>query len=176
MKSLYHAVNAVAELSGPPLQERRLMLEFPPRAEAAKRPGLNVGLVGLLGASNLDPAVINGWVTEWKLAFEAAMENSRVDLRIHRARVNYYEKAIQALLAGDNPRAALWPLLQTWTLAVDVLPHHAVVAWRSACEQLHLMAAGFEEHVNGLDQYLDEVESLLDELAAENGLETSTSI
>jgi hypothetical protein len=30
--------------------------------------------------------------------------------------------------------------------------------------------------VNGLDQYLDEVEILLDELAAEHGLETSTSI
>ena len=28
MKSLFHAANAVAELSGPPLQERRLMLEF----------------------------------------------------------------------------------------------------------------------------------------------------
>ncbi len=176
MKSLYHAVNAVAELSGPPLQERRLMLEFPARAETAKRPGLNAGLVGLLGATNLDPAILSEWLTEWKLAFEAAMENSRVDPRIHRARLNYYEKAIQAMLAGDNSRAALWPLLQTWTLAVDVLPHHAVVAWRSACEQLHLTGSGFEEHVNGLDQYLDEVESLLDELAAENGLETSTSI
>ena len=38
IKSLYHAVNAVAELSGPPLHERRLLLEFPSRAEAAQRP------------------------------------------------------------------------------------------------------------------------------------------
>jgi len=176
MKSLYHAINAVAELSGPPLQERRLMLEFPPRAETAKRPGMNAGLIGLLGASNLDPAVINEWISEWKLAFEAAMENSHVDLRIHPARLNYYEKAIRAILAGDNPRAALWPLLQTWTLAVEVLPDHAVSAWRSACDQLKLTTSGFEDHVNGLDQYLDEVEALLDELATEHGLETSTSI
>lgn len=176
MKSLYHAVNAVAELSGPPLQERRLMLEFPARAETAKRPGMSVGLVGLLGASNLELTTINDWVSEWKLAFEAAMENSRVDPRIHPARLNYYEKAIKAILAGENPRAALWPLLQTWTLAVDVLSDHAMSAWRSACEQLQLTAAGFEEHVNGLDQYLDEVEALLDELSAEHGLETSTSI
>jgi hypothetical protein len=34
----------------------------------------------------------------------------------------------------------------------------------------------FEDHVSGLDQYLDEVEILLDELATEHGLETSTSI
>ncbi len=152
------------------------MLEFPPRAEAAKRPGLNAGLIGLLGASNLEPAAINDWVSEWKLAFEAAVENTRVDPRIHRARLNYYEKAIKAMLGSDNPRVALWPLLQTWTLAVEVLPHHAVVAWRSACERLRLTAGGFEEHVSGLDQYLDEVEALLDELATEHGLETSTSI
>jgi hypothetical protein len=176
MKSLYHAVNAVAELSGPPLQERRLMLDFPERAETAKRPGMNAGLIGLLGASNLDTSTMNEWVPEWKLAFEAAMENSRVDPCIHPARVNYYEKAIRAILAGENPRAALWPLLQTWTFAVDVLPDASLSAWRSACEQLSLTTPGFEEHVSGLDQFLDEVEVLLDELAAEHGLETSTSI
>ena len=176
MKSLYHAVNAVAELSGPPLQERRLMLEFAPRAEMAQRPGMNAGLAGLLGASHLDPAFINDWIPEWRLAFESAMENSRVDPRIHPARLNYYEKAIRSILAGENPRAALWPLLQTWTLAVDVLPEDAQRAWQSACEQLRLTAADFEEHVNGLDQYLDEVEILLDELATQHGLETSTSI
>ena len=176
MKSLFHAVNAVAELSGPPLQERRLMLEFLPRAETAQRPGLSAGLVGLLGATDLDPSVIMEWLPDWKVAFEAAAENSRVDPRIHPARLNYYEKAIRAMQAGENPHAALWPLLQTWTLAVDVLPEDASTLWRSVCEQLHLTASGFEEHVNGLDQYLDEVEILLDELATQHGLETSTSI
>jgi hypothetical protein len=176
MKSIYHAVNSVAELSGPPLQERRLLLEFPPRAETAQRPGMTAALFALLGGSHLDPAFINDWIPEWRLAFEAAAENSRVDPRIHPARLNYYEKAIRSMLAGETPRAALWPLLQTWTLAVDVLPDQAVDAWRSACEQLKLTSAGFEDHVNGLDQYLDEVEILLDELATQYGLETSTSI
>jgi predicted nucleotidyltransferase len=176
MKSLYHAVNAVAELSGPPLQERRLMLEFAPRAETAQRPGMNDGLIDLLGALNLGPSVMDAWIPEWKQAFEAAMENSLVDLRIHPARLNYYEKAIRAMLAGENPQAALWPLLQTWTLAVDVLSDQTLSAWRSACDQLNFTPAGFEEHVNGLDQYFDEVEVLLDELATQYGLETSTSI
>ena len=176
MKALYHAVNAVAELSGPPLQERRLMLDFASRAETAQRPGMSAALTGLLGANELDPALMNGWVSDWKLAFEAAMENPRVDGRIHPARLNYYEKAIKAMLAEENPHAALWPLLQTWTLAVEVLPEHALEAWHSACGQLKLTAAGLEEHVEGLDQFIDEVEVLLDELAAEHGLETSTSI
>ncbi len=176
MKSLYHAVNAVAELSGPPLQERRLMLDFPSRAETAQRPGMNAGLIGLLGASALDPSQISAWLPEWKLAFEAATEVEGVDARIHPARVNYYEKGINAILSGATPHAALWPLLQTWTLAVDVLPDHLVDMWRSACDQLGLTTLGFKERVEGLDQYLDEVEALLDELAKEHGLETSTSI
>ena len=176
LKSLYHAVNAVAELSGPPLQERRLMLEFPSRAETAQRPGMNIGLIGLMGASALDSSQFNAWIPEWKLAFEAASESSRVDGRIHSARLNYYEKAISAIAGSETPHAALWPLLQTWTLAVDVLPEHFVDAWRSVCGQLGLTATSFEERVEGLDHFLDEVEALLDELAREHGLETSTSI
>lgn len=176
MKSLYHAVNAVAELSGPPLQERRLMLEFAGRAETAQRPGMDAALVGLMGASALEPSVIRSWLPDWKLAFESAMESSRVDPRIDLARVNYYEKAILAMLEGEKPHSALWPLMQTWTLAVDVLPDLAANPWRAACGQLGLAAAGIEERVEALDAFLDEVEILLDDLAAQYGLETSTSI
>lgn len=175
MKSLYHAVNAVAELSGPPVQERRLMLEFASRAETAQRPEMNAGLISLLGASELDASSMSVWMSEWKLAFESAMESNRVDPRIHPARLNYYEKAIQAILASDNPRAALWPLLQTWTLAAEVLSDHALEPWRSACGYLGLTVPGFEGRVEGLDRFLDDVEALLDELATQYGLETSTS-
>ena len=175
MQSLYYAVNAVAELSGPPLHERRLLLEFPARANAAQRPGMTDSLYALLGVSELDTAAIPSWLPHWKLAFESAMENSRVDSRIHPARVNYYEKAIQTMLAGDNPPAALWSLLQTWSLAAEVLPESTLDSWRSACSQLEMTAPGMEEHVHGLDHFLDEVEGLLDELATQHGLETSTS-
>lgn len=174
MKSLYHAVNAVAELSGPPLQERRLMLEFADRAETAQRPGMDAALIGLMGASVLDPSTIQSWIPDWKLAFESAVENSRVDARIHPTRLNYYEKAVTAMLEGGKPRAALWPLLHTWTLAVDAVPQEEG-PWRSACGQLGLVA-GMGERVDALDHFLDEVEALLDELAAQYGLETSTSI
>jgi hypothetical protein len=95
---------------------------------------------------------------------------------VHPARVNYYEKAIVAMLGGNAPKAALWPLLRTWTLAAEVLPEAGQTAWRSACAQLGLTETGIEERVNGLDQFLDEVEGLLDDLAAQNGLETSASI
>lgn len=176
MKSLFHGVNAVAELSGPPLYERRLMLEFLPRAETAQRPMMNAELVSLIGASELDVSQVTSWMPDWKLAFEAATENSHIDARIHPARVNYYEKAIQAMLAGETPHAAVWPLLQTWSLAADVLPDHFTETWRVACGQLGFTGIGFEERVERLDKFLDEVEALLDELAVQYGLETSTSI
>ena len=175
MESLFQAVNAVAELSGPPLHERRLLLEFASRAETAQRPEMNAALIHLLGAAELDPSIMNEWLPDWKVAFEAAMGNVDVDARIHPVRVNYYEKAIQAMLAGDTPHAALWPLLQTWTLAADVLPEHALDAWHNVCAQLGFTGTGIEAHANGLDNFLDEVEALLDELATQHGLETSTS-
>ncbi|NWG32894.1 MAG: hypothetical protein HXY42_00505 [Chloroflexi bacterium] len=176
MKSLYHAINAVAELSGPPLQERRLMLEFASRAETAQRPGMDAALVGLMGASALEPSLLRSWIPEWRVAFESASESSRVDARIHPARLNYYEKAIRAMLEGEKPVAALWSLLHTWTLAVEVLPELSASPWRAVCGHLGLTAAGMGERVEALDHFLDEVEALLDELAAQYGLETSTSI
>ena len=176
MSSLYHAVNAVAELSGPPLAERRVMLDFAARAEAASRPGMEAALVGLMGASALDSSKLEAWVPEWKSAFEMAMQNHRVDASIHATRVNYYEKAFAAMLGSEKPVCALWPLFHTWTLAAEVLPDDALEAWRAACGELGLCWVGFDQRVSGLDHFLNEVEALLDELATQHGLETSTSI
>ncbi len=176
MRSLYHAVNAVAELSGPPLAERRVLLDFASRAEAAQRPGMEAALVGLLGASDLDASAMNEWLTQWKSDFEAALSSNRVEARIHPTRMNYYFKAMEAMLGGDQPKAVLWSLLRTWTFAAEVLPEPGLEAWRSACGQLGLGWVGFDQRVSGLDHFLDEVEALLDDLAAQHGLETSTSI
>ncbi len=172
-KSLFHAVNAVAELSGPPIQERRLLLEFPARAEAAKRPNLTAGLFGLIGASGVGAETLSTWLPQWKEAFTAASGNARVDGRIHAARVNYYEKAFRSMLEGDHPSAALWPLIQTWTLAAQVLPEEDTAPWLAACTALGLAGGNFAQRVEALDQYLDEVDILLDAFASSNGLETS---
>ena len=176
MKSLYYAVNAVAELSGPPLGERRLMLEFAARAETAQRPGMEAALVGLLGASGLGIEMMRSWLPDWKLAFESATESARGDTRIDLTRMNYYEKAITSMLESEKPITALWPLLHTWTFAVDVLPDLASNPWRAVCGQLGLTAVGIEERLEGLDHFLDEVEVLLDDLAGQYGLETSTTL
>ena len=170
MKSLYHAINTVAEISGPPIQERRLLLEFPARAEAIQKPGLAAGAFGLLGANNVDAEKVKSWLSDWKTAFKTASEQPAVDVRIHATRLNYYEKSIKGMLEGENPLAALWPLIHTWTLAVESLNGDHLKFWQTAVTELGLLGSGFEERVQGLDQYIDGIEILLDELAKASGI------
>ena len=176
LKSLYHAANVIAELQGPPLPERRLLLLFPSLAEQAGRPGLSVGLLGLLGGAGLDVTVLESWLPGWESDFKAAFETGKADVRIQPARLNYYKKCFEAMLGGDDPVVMLWPLLHTWTNATAVLPESETGSWREVCSILGLSGERFAEHVEGLDHYLDELDILLDEMAEANGLETSTSI
>jgi hypothetical protein len=176
LKSLYHAANVIAELSGPPLPERRLLMLFPALAEQAGRPGLSMGLLGLLGGASLQASVLEGWIPDWESTFKAAFETGKAEVRIQIPRLNYYKKGFEAMLGGDQPAAMLWPLLTTWTNAAVALPENETQAWQAACTTLGLSGKRFSEHVEGLDHYLDELDILLDEIAEANGLETSNRI
>jgi hypothetical protein len=171
------AANAVAELNGGPLAERRLLSDFPGRAQAAQRPELAAALFNLLGASQIDADVLDNWLEPWQVEFLAAAERGgRVDARVHAARLNYYEKGIRHMLQDETPLTALWPLIHTWTLAAGVLfePHGG--GWIEACNRLGLLGQPLEDKVAALDNFLDEIEARLDEVAEANGLETSTTI
>lgn len=182
LRVLGYAGNTVAELTGGPLAERRFLLDFPARAQAADCSNFTATQFNLIGASQVDANTLSGWLPDWKNAFLAAAENSRVDQSIHADRLNYYMKAIEALIAGETPLTGLWPLINTWTLAVNAIepatdPGEAEVGpWKTAVKKLGLLGAGFEERVSQLDLYLDEIEAHLDEIAVANGLETSTSL
>jgi hypothetical protein len=176
LKSLYHAANVIAELHGPPLPERRLLLLFPALAEQAGRPGLSAGLLGLLGGSGLEASILEGWLPGWESTFKSGFESGKAETRIHTARLNYYKKGFEALLGGETPVALLWPLLTTWTNAAVALPAAETGDWQAACEALGLSGRRFAEHVQGLDHYLDELDILLDEIAQSNGLESSARI
>jgi hypothetical protein len=176
MKSLFHALNAVVELSGPPIQERRLLLEFPARAEASGLTGMAAKAFGLLGASHVDVEKLHLWFSDWKSAFKLASEKTNVDLRINPLRMNYYEKAIKAMLEGDIPFAAIWPLLHTWTLAAEVLEGDHFNFWQKAVSELGLLGSGFAERVDELDHFIDDIEIIFDEIARENGLDVSTGL
>jgi hypothetical protein len=171
LKAIYHAACAVAELNGNPLAERRLLLDFPALAEKANRPQMAAGLAGLLGGPRLESGIPADWLDSWQTAFTSAASSGKVDGRIHTARLGYYRKAFEAM----PDISALWPLLSTWTMSALVLPAAQNKDWKAAITQLGLGDESFAEKVEGLDQFLDEVEILLDEIASANGLETSSS-
>jgi hypothetical protein len=174
--SLFCAINAVAELNGPPINERRLLLEFPARAEAAQKQNMVATAYQLIGANKVDADKIKSWLSDWKSAFKLASEKTNVDSRIHSTRVNYYDKAIKAMLDGETPLASLWPLLLTWTLSSEVLSGDHLKFWQKACTELNLLDH-FAERIEGLDQFLDEIEIMFEEIATANGLnEESTGI
>ncbi len=176
LQAVYHAANAIAELNGGPLAERRFLLEFPAHAQSAERPDFTATLFNIIGASDIDATFVSSWLPDWETAFLAASENAKANQSIHPARLNYYKKAVETLLAGKSPLASLWPLIHTWTLAVIVLENEQIKPWKSACEQLGLLGKGFEQRTSDLDHYLDEIEIRFEEIAAANGLETSSSV
>lgn len=166
------AANAVASLTAGPLPLRRLLLAFPERAAAVGMPDLYGHLLGLLGAGLAGADAVRGWIPAWTAAFDAAGALPGVSLRLHPYRKPYYERAFEALAAGEHPHTALWPLLFTWTLALrslkDDRSHQA--AWLEACQQLGLDPESREHSLAALDSFLDQVEETLDRWAAENGL------
>ncbi|MDD2920898.1 MAG: hypothetical protein PHQ36_01310 [Anaerolineales bacterium] len=176
MKSLFHAINAVAELSGPPIYDRRLLLEFPARAEAVNKPEMTAAAFELIGAGNVAAGQLNDWLPDWKSAFKLASEKTGVDARIHPARVNYYEKAVKAMLEGQTPLAALWTIFHTWTLCAEVLEGDHLQFWQNAANALGLHGESFQRRVEGLDHFIDEIEIVFEEIAAANGLEISTGM
>lgn len=162
-KALYHVACAVGELSGPPLAERRLLADFPRRAEAAGHPEWTATLLELLGAPQAGAETLSGWLGEWQAAYQAAAGTGRADPRIHPARLNYYRRGMEALLAGPMPVAALWPLIHTWTLAAMALPVRQTAAWQAAAEQLGLLG-DLEPRLEALDRYMDQIEEHLEDL------------
>ena len=170
LKTVYVAANAVALLSSDPLAERRFLMQFPGRAEAAEQPGLADQLSGLLGADRCDRTTLSVFLPEWEKAFMEAATRPNVERRIAAARLGYYKLACESMLASETPQTAVWPLILTWTLSTAVLPPMWKVRWQEACETLGLGAGSFDERLEGLDHFLDAIEEKLEKMSASQGL------
>ena len=175
LRSLWNAGNAVASLSGSPLTERRYLLQYPQRAQAVGRPGLTAGFLGLLGAQNVEVETIRGWLQTWATAYDA-LPADRSPASLHPDRKFYYLLAFEEILDGEQPMAALWPLLNTWTRITNNLPGDKTVneTWQGVFQQLGLLDSGFGERIEALDAYLDLVEETIDSWARRQGVEQGT--
>jgi len=169
------AANAVACLSGPPLTERRFLRSFPDRAAVVGRSGLYAGLLGLLGAGQVEDGAFDGWLEAWEKAYQA-LPIDEAPPRLHPDRFAYYRRAFDSHISGDSPQDVLWPLLCTWLEAVALLPEDGpqFTEWQEALSSLGLLGPGYRERVAALDAYLDSVEELLDEWGQRRGIERET--
>lgn len=171
LRSLGLAANAVASLSGPPLPERRLLLQFRQRAEAAAKPGLYPGLLGLLGSPNIRGEAYPHLIELWEQVFYALPEE-KVPPRLHPARHDYYSRAFAEFLAENQAEAVLWPLLHTLSKALVFLEAETE-AQQAATEilaVLGLQGEHLQERILALDSYLDLVEETLEQWAQANGV------
>jgi len=173
LSAVQAAANAVALLGGPPLTERRFLMQFAQRAQAAKRPGLLAGLLGLLGGSHAAPELLRAWLPAWQAAYQAQPAASEETVRLHPHRFNYYFKAMENFLSTEaTAQMALWPLLLTWTdLALNKTESDAVPidSWQEAVAQLGLAGESLLERLEALDAYLDTVDESLEAWGKENG-------
>jgi hypothetical protein len=177
LKSLANAANAVAVLNGPPLTERRFLLNFNERAAAVERPGLSGGLEDLFYSPPSDTTDWEHDMKEWQAALSVAARQENPPARLAACRHKYYTAAADAL-HNDYPSAALWIMLRTWTLALLHQPQEQTShdAWASACAQQRLDPEHLEQRLDELDAYLDSVEETVDAWAQEHGTETLAEI
>jgi hypothetical protein len=171
LDAVLNAANAVAEMTGPPLSERRLLLDFPARAEAVGHPQFTPGLFGLLGGIDLMPASLKSWYPAWKNFIHFASEASVADIRIHAERLRYYERALESILESETPNAAVYPMLLTWSLAAQALPENQIADWLEACEKLGFSNQSLEERLSALDHYMDNIEEKIESMLTEHGFE-----
>jgi hypothetical protein len=124
--------------------------------------------MGLLGGSQVDTAVLRGWLPIWQKDY---LSPDSPPVRIHPARLHYYQRAFVALLDGENPQAVLWPMLRTWTLAASCFSAGAPQrqGWQGAGERLGLLGTAFRQRIEALDAFLDTIDESLDAWGREHG-------
>jgi hypothetical protein len=174
LKALLHAANALTALDNrPPLSERRFLPQLQARAAALGQDSLATAFIHLLCPREMPTtAELDAWLTAWQDAWDAAIARKTPSHKIHPARRNYYLGGFRALRESERPHDLLWPLLVTWTLTVlgldaDAAPRQR---WEQALQRLGLGDEGFRRQVAALDAFLDQIDILLEDFAAQIGL------
>jgi hypothetical protein len=170
LEAVSNAANALAVLNGPPIPERKLLADFPARAQALDQAEMIQTLFASAAAS-VNAEMINEWRIAWEVAFQAASQSPR-DARLHPVRLGYYKAAITSQLESDLPTAALWPMFYTWALASEsgIFNADQSKAWAGACADMGLNAEALPERLQALDVFLDRLEEILEQIAVENGV------
>lgn len=171
LETINLAANALARLVGEPLTSRRFVPEFEKRVARLDRPGMVAGLLGLLGAPQVDLETLHHWVAAWDMNFSALAGELR-PVNLHSDRRNYFLRHFVTQLTTEHPEYILWPLIQTWTQMVAAAPQERAVfqKWFETCHHLGLLGDAVEERIAGLDAYLEQVEDVIEAWAHDQGV------
>lgn len=166
LQALEDAINAVACLYGPPMGGRRFLSRFKLLADERGIPEIYDSVVRLVsgemfpnGATAVEE--VKGWMLEWSDDFRRLNAGYDVPPQLNFHRLSYYMRGYEAMLGSDDPEAALWPLLDTWTLMAETMPSQSGT-WQAVCERIGLMGDGFDHQLDGLDALVDHIELLLE--------------
>jgi hypothetical protein len=167
LQAVGDAANAIATLEGDPMPERRLLTQFFERTTSMGQPGLYPGLLELLGAGEMSADDLNHWLSAWDGAYTAASSAEKQASEMWALlpeRKSYYRSAFDTQFQSSRPSDALWTLLLTWTRAASLLDggHPARTDWENAMTQIGLLGEKMDAKMEGLDQYLDQIEETLE--------------
>ena len=167
LKALQYLANAVAVFSGAPIAERRLLVELPARASAARISGFFADFVNLYTSGDVTDDNFAEWLQSYGSIFTTLNGAKNPPVSLSTFRRAYYENAIKALYA-THPAAAIWLLVSTWTRAAAALQRtdEEYKAWQSLCRQLQLDSASLAARYEALDQLIDTAEEALDRISA----------
>ncbi len=175
LQAVENAANAVALLTGAPLTERRFFLLFRDRMTELGYPAMADAFIYLLAASLPPEAAFNQIQQHWKDTLTLIGSKEDCPINLNAIRHPYYFRAVEALSHDELP-AALWVVLRTWTQAITSMESatkNQLSNWQEDLSQMGLTGAAFQDRVNDLDHFLDQVEEIIEKWAETNGLDTN---
>jgi hypothetical protein len=161
LEILAFGANAISGLIGPPLTTRRFLTTFSQRVDTLGVPQLLTGMYGLLGFSEGARGSITAWMEGFETDFNHLLETTPAPPRhLADCRQSYYQQGVRALLAGETPGNAIWPLLRIWLDLHRSLskPSPGKEAWEDCLASLSLTEDQTEQKTEALDAYLDTLE------------------
>ncbi len=171
-KAVGSAANAIAILNGPALTTRRMLLEFPARAEALGKLELTGELLQLISRAPINAEILNTWRPAWENALTAASKLPDCPPNLLPARKAYFVNSCAAMVESGTAHAALWPMVETWRQAAQLLAEDPAQqeAWQKFLEALEITQSGKNEQIERLDHFLENAEAALAGLKTEYGL------
>ncbi len=171
-KAVGSAANAIAILNGPALTTRRMLLEFPARAEALGKLELTGELLQLISRAPINAEILNTWRPAWENALTAASKLPDCPPNLLPARKAYFVNSCAAMVESGTAHAALWPMVETWRQAAQLLAEDSAQqeAWQKFLEALEITQSGKNEQIERLDHFLENAEAALAGLKTEYGL------